>query len=85
MSDVVGALSYADESGMNGIHYSDDTAQMIDVEARRLVAEAEELARSVLTEQRRTLDRVAQALLQRETLTLDEVGEIAGPMPATRT
>jgi ATP-dependent metalloprotease FtsH len=85
MSDVVGALSYADESGMNGIHYSDDTAQMIDVEARRLVAEAEELARSVLTEQRRTLDRVAQALLQREALTLDEVGEIAGPMPATRT
>ena len=85
MSDAVGSLNYTDELGSHGaVSYSDDTAQLIDAEARRIVAEAEDLARSVLDDQRATLDRVAEALLQRETLSLDEVGEIAGPAPAAR-
>ena len=84
MSEVVGALNYVDESGVDGVQYSDDTAQLIDVEARRLVAEAEELARKVLSEQRTALDRVAEALLQRETLTLEDVGVIVGPTPVAR-
>ncbi|HWC27312.1 MAG TPA: cell division protein FtsH, partial [Solirubrobacteraceae bacterium] len=82
MSDVVGSLNYADESGLDGVRYSDETAELIDAEARRIVDEAESLARSVLTEQRTTLDRIAEALLERETLTLEDVGEIAGPVPA---
>jgi cell division protease FtsH len=84
MSDAVGSLNYADENGSNGVHYSDDTAKLIDAEARRLVGEAEELARRVLREQRTSLDRVAEALLERETLTLDDIGDIAGPVPAAR-
>jgi cell division protease FtsH len=84
MSELVGALNYTDETGMNGVHYSDDTAQMIDAEARRLVGEAEELARRVLSEQRTALDRVAEALLERETLTLEDVGQIVGPTPVAR-
>ena len=84
MSDVVGSLNYTDESGMNAVGYSDETARLIDVEARRIVAEAEELARAVLTRERSTLDRIADALLQRETLSMEEVGEIAGPAPAAR-
>jgi cell division protease FtsH len=84
MSDVVGPLNYAEENGAFGPHYSDDTAQLIDAEARRLVHEAEELARQVLTEQRTSLDRIAEALLERETLTLDDVGKIVGPAPVAR-
>ncbi|MEY2517061.1 MAG: cell division protease FtsH [bacterium] len=84
MSDAVGSMSYADDNGYHGIMYSDDTAQLIDDEARRFVREAEQLARSVLGEQRAALDRVAAALLERETLTLDDVFEIAGPAPVAR-
>jgi ATP-dependent metalloprotease FtsH len=86
MSDVVGALNYTTDEfdGGGGVTYSDETAQLIDSEARRLVAEAEELARGVLKNERTTLDRVAEALLQRETLSIDEVGEIAGPVPTAR-
>ena len=84
MSDVVGALSYSDEAGVGDVHYSDDTAQLIDAEARRFVNEAEELARRVLRENRTALDRVAEALLERETLTLEDVGEIIGPAPVAR-
>ncbi|MGH2901818.1 MAG: ATP-dependent zinc metalloprotease FtsH, partial [Solirubrobacteraceae bacterium] len=84
MGDAVGSLSYATDNG-NGYHYSDDTAQMIDVEVRRLVAEAEELARRVLREQRISLDIIAEALLEKETLTLEDVGALLGdPAPAAR-
>ncbi|MGH2840347.1 MAG: AAA family ATPase, partial [Solirubrobacteraceae bacterium] len=37
MSEAVGSLSYVDESGLNGVSYSDETARLIDIEARRLV------------------------------------------------
>ena len=84
MSEAAGALNYADEKGLHHVSHSDETARLIDAEARRLVNEAEELARRVLREQRTSLDRVATALLERETLTLDEVDEIAGPVPVAR-
>jgi len=82
MSEAVGAINYADEPDGNGSRpYSEETARLIDSEARRLVREAEGLAREVLTTSREALDRVAEALLERETLTLEEVEEIAGPIP----
>jgi ATP-dependent Zn protease len=46
------------------------------------VQEAEALAREVLEAARDALDRVAVALLERETLTLEDVERIAGPPPA---
>ena len=83
MSDIVGSLSYGAGAEHNGTRsYSDDTARLIDAEARRLVNEAEELALGVLTGARSKLDRIAEALLQRETLSLDEVGALVGPVPA---
>ena len=85
MSDVVGAISYAGDAEPGGaVAYSDETARVIDGEVRRLVDEAERLARGVLGDARATLDRVAEALLERETLTLEDVGAIAGPAPAGR-
>jgi cell division protease FtsH len=86
MSDMVGSLNYAGGPVHDGSNsYSDDTARLIDAEARRLVNEAEELALGVLTGARTTLDRIAEALLERETLSMDEVAAIAGPVPAPTT
>jgi cell division protease FtsH len=82
MSEAVGSMSYGEETNGNGASYSDETARLIDTESRRLVQEAEALAMRILREQRATLDRVAAALLERETLTLDEVDTIAGSTPA---
>jgi hypothetical protein len=79
MSEAVGAINYADEVGSNGRRvHSEETARLIDSEVRHLVEEAGEMARRVLTDSRRALDQVAQALMERETLTLEEVEEIAG-------
>ena len=83
MSDTVGAINYVDEEWLNGTAlHSEETARLIDSEARKLVREAEELARDVLTQWRDGLDKVAEALLERETLMLEEVDEITGPPPA---
>jgi len=81
MSDAIGSISYGGEvTGDAGTVVSDDTARLIDAEARRLVKEAEALAITVLTDARDSLDLVAQALLERETLSLEEVGAIIGPL-----
>ena len=77
MSPAVGALPYYPNGGRNGgPTYSEETASLIDSEVRRLVEKAEDLARRVLEDDREGLDRVAEALIDRETLSLDEVDEI---------
>ncbi len=79
MSAAVGAINHDSQRGPDGRHvYSEETARLIDSEVRRLVDQADQLARDVLAGSRDTLDRVAAALMQRETLTLKEVEEIAG-------
>lgn len=49
-------------------NYSEKTAENIDTEVSRLVDEAFQKATSILTEKKIILDRIAQTLLERETL-----------------
>jgi cell division protease FtsH len=79
MSEAVGPLSYG-TAFAGSRQPSDDTARLIDVEVRRIVEEAGAIAAQVLRGSRAALDRVADALLERETLTLEEVEELAGPL-----
>src|SRR6266700_3137884 len=53
--------------------YSEVTAERLDAEVERLITEAHQQARSVLTEHRDALDRLAQALLQEEVLEREQV------------
>lgn len=52
---------------------SEDTAQLIDAEIRRLVDDAMETARRILTENIDLLHKLAKALLEYETLTGEEI------------
>ncbi len=53
--------------------YSEATAQRIDAAVRRLIDEAHELARSVLSSHRAALDAVAGALVKEESLDLEQI------------
>lgn len=75
---------------------SEQTAQLVDSEVKRVVMEAHGRAVSVLTENRSLLDIVASQLLERETLTRDDIlllkaGKVLPPrlppdvMPSTLT
>jgi cell division protease FtsH len=53
--------------------YSEETARQIDSEVERIVKEAMEKAKGILTQYRDKLDGLAQALLDKETLNLEEL------------
>ncbi len=83
MSDKLGPLQYeqAQEGylGMGGtqrLMMSDETNKLIDAEIRGLVDRAHARANSVLTENEAQLHLLAQALLEYETLTGDEIKKL---------
>src|SRR6185503_7711884 len=85
MSDVIGPISYAaDEESVflgrdftsRARNYSETIANQIDDEVRRFVIEGHDEAHRLLSEHRDTLDRLAVALLERETLDGEEVDAI---------
>jgi cell division protease FtsH len=53
--------------------YSEQTAITIDDEVRRIIAEQYEVAKKALVDHREALDRLAEALLERETLDSEEI------------
>jgi len=76
MSERIGPVSFSDDSAdvflgrdfVTRKNYSEQKAQEIDEEVTRLLREGYEEARRVLEERRAVLDRIAEALLERETL-----------------
>ncbi len=81
MSDALGPLQYAeaDEEVFLGYsvnrqkNMSNETAQLIDKEIRRVVEQGYERAKTVLKEHREDLETLAKALLEYETLSGDEI------------
>ena len=80
MSQRVGPMAWGSQGqvflGEDLMHtrdYSDDTARVIDEEVERILREQETRCRELLTENRRGLDLIAQALLEHETIDGDEV------------
>jgi len=53
--------------------YAEDTAREIDNEVRRIVEEQYAVAKAVVVENRDKLERLAQSLLERETLDSEEI------------
>jgi cell division protease FtsH len=85
MSDVIGPISYAsDEESVflgrdfkqGSRSYSETIAMQIDDEVRKFIMDSHEEARRLLTENRDKLDRLAEALLERETIDADDVEAI---------
>jgi cell division protease FtsH len=56
--------------------YSEDTAKAIDAEIKRIVSERYEYSKLLLTENRHFLEKLAKALLEKETLDGDEIDAI---------
>jgi cell division protease FtsH len=89
-SDELGTVAYGDNQeevflGMSmgrQRSVSEATSQKIDAEIRRLVHQGYEDARKILTDKREQLEIVAQALLEYETLSGDEIiGLLNGKEP----
>lgn len=84
MSARVGPLRLDGEDG-RAPRYSEHTARLIDEEISALVEEARAKARRVIEDGRSTLERVAQALLERETLGREDLALLLEvPAPGAR-
>jgi cell division protease FtsH len=89
MSDAVGPIAVGDREAeiflgrevMQRHEISDHTAEVVDGEVKRLLSEAYEQARGIITAHRESLDRLAQALLKRETLDREEVNLVIEGKP----
>lgn len=81
MSETLGPLNYRDDAA--NAAQSEEVGRAVDAEVHRLVDEAGERARRLLTEDRVQLNAVARALLERETLSADELQQLQ-QAPAAR-
>ena len=63
---------------------SEETANLIDAEVRRLIEDGEQTARHILKEHEHELHALANALLEYETLTGDEVRDLLAGKPIVR-
>ena len=89
MSDAIGTLAIG-ETGeevfigrewVQNKNYSEDTARLVDGEVKRIVEEAHSRCRTLLQENLEVLHRIARALLDRETITGEELDLIMEGKP----
>src|SRR6266508_761635 len=81
MSDVVGPIAVGDREAeiflgrevVQRREVSERTAELVDTEVKRILGDAFERAKTVLIDHRDALDRLAAALLERETLEREQV------------
>ncbi|MCA0399199.1 MAG: ATP-dependent zinc metalloprotease FtsH [Proteobacteria bacterium] len=84
MSDTLGRVRYASNqqevflghSVSQTTNMSDETAKLIDEEVRKLIEGGEKTARRIITENAEQFEAIAQALLEFETLTGDELRDL---------
>jgi cell division protease FtsH len=95
MSDAVGVVHYNGHSrnrfldiplGPERGDYAEDTARVIDGEVKRILSDAHEHARRILTEKRDLLDQITRRLLDIEVMEGDELRRMLGaPTPPPHT
>jgi cell division protease FtsH len=90
-SDKLGQVAYGDNqeevflghSVARTQNVSEETAQLIDAEVRRLIDEAYTTARTVLTKKKKDWTALAEGLLEYETLSGEEIKQLlAGQKPS---
>jgi cell division protease FtsH len=82
MSNRVGNLSYYDSTGQNeyGFNrpYSEKTAELLDLEVKKLIDDSYEKAKTVLTQHMGSFTQLAELLLEREVIFSEDLEHIFG-------
>ncbi|MGB5557314.1 MAG: ATP-dependent zinc metalloprotease FtsH [Paracoccaceae bacterium] len=90
MSEKLGNIDYANERESylgpygGGTSHAGSTQKLIDEEVQKIVEEGYETAKRILTEKKDDLERLAQGLLEYETLTGNEITKVIAGEPLNR-
>jgi len=84
LSDVLGPIRYSDNSNevflgravTQNQNMSEETARLVDAEIKRLVTDGYEEAKKILQKHKKDWEKLANALMEYETLTGDEIKEV---------
>ena len=83
MSSKIGNISFYDSSGAAGYEfnkpYSEKTAELIDSEVKAIIDEVSERTRKILTENWEGVEKLANMLIDKETVTSADIEDIFGP------
>ena len=81
MSPKVGNISYYDATGQRDTFtkpFSEQTAQIIDEEVRRIVDEVVAMTREIINAERENIERIAETLLEKETIFSEDIEAVLG-------
>ena len=83
MNDKVGNVSFYDPQQENAFTkpYSEETSKIIDEEVRKLIDEAYERTKALLREKKPQVEKLAEALLEKEVLFQSDVEALIGKRP----
>ncbi|MFT3826752.1 MAG: ATP-dependent zinc metalloprotease FtsH [Chitinophagaceae bacterium] len=83
MNDKVGNVSFYDPAQENSFTkpYSEETSKLIDEEVRKLIDDAYVATKELLTEKKEQVEKLAEALLEKEVLFQSDVETLIGKRP----
>ncbi len=86
MSKKIGPISYYDSTGTRDSFtkpFSEETARDIDCEVRRMLEDAYARARKIIEEKNDKIQKMADLLLEKETIYAEDIEQILGPAAQT--
>ena len=81
MSDGLGLISYRQSEGSAVLPYSERTAELIDEEIQKVTKHCYEECLALLESKKDDMERLAQLLLEKETINLPQIIEVLGERP----
>jgi len=80
MSPELGCINYSNEEGYQK-SFSEETGALIDVEVRKIIDNAYNRCKALLADKRDLVQKLGEALLQKETLALPDIVDVLGQRP----
>ncbi len=80
MSDKIGLIQHG-ETEYGTKRYSEETNQLIDEEIHSIIKEAEEKARKIIIAKKDLIRRIADVLIEKETIDIDDIQTVLGKRP----
>ncbi|KAJ2932768.1 hypothetical protein H1R20_g4326, partial [Candolleomyces eurysporus] len=84
MNNVIGPVSYGGDRAAKESWtkpFSEKTAEMLDAEVRKMITDAYERTRTLLTKHRGDVEKVAKLLLEKEVITREDMINLLGKRP----